>query len=212
MPRGFQKIHLSILAFLWQSSQLCAQSDWASEIRTWQAEMNASFADAETSPLTPKALKKFKTLPFFKADERFVVRATLVETPETVPFEMPTSTARKPVYRQWGLLEFSLEGRAFRVPVFVSIDLMNADGYGDYLFFPFTDRTSGGETYGGGRYLDLRLPASGTEITVDFNRAYNPYCAYSDRYSCPIVPADNFIDAEIRAGVMAPGEGNGKKH
>jgi len=196
--------------FLWHSVTLSAQSDWAGELSHWQAEMNASFSDAKTSPLTPKALKKFKTLPFFKPDERFRVKATLIETPNTEPFEMPTSTARKPLYRQWGFLEFSLETQIFRVPVYYSADIADSEGYEDYLFFPFTDRTSGSETYGGGRYLDVRLPASGIEITVDFNRAYNPYCAYSERYSCPIVPAENFIDAEIRAGVMAPEKG--KKH
>lgn len=73
--------------------------------------------------------------------------------------------------------------------------------YKDYLFFPFTDTTNGNETYDGGRYIDLRIPASGNEIIIDFNKAYNPFCAYSAGYSCPIVPAENNLDIPITVGV-----------
>jgi TonB family protein len=78
---------------------------------------------------------------------------------------------------------------------------MQTKEHADHLFFPFTDETNGKETYGGGRYLDLRIPKSGDDIVIDFNMAYNPYCAYSSRYSCPIVPADNQMNIEVPAGV-----------
>ena len=70
----------------------------------------------------------------------------------------------------------------------------------DHLFLPFTDNTNGVETYGGGRYIDLKIPAGNT-INIDFNKAYNPYCAYSDKYSCPIPPPENHLDIEIKAGI-----------
>ncbi|MBP7982432.1 MAG: DUF1684 domain-containing protein, partial [Kaistella sp.] len=75
-------------------------------------------------------------------------------------------------------------------------------GYEDYLFLPFRDETNGKETYGGGKYIDLRIP-DGNEIVIDFNQSYQPYCAYNAYdYSCPIVPEENFLPLRIEAGVM----------
>jgi uncharacterized protein (DUF1684 family) len=73
--------------------------------------------------------------------------------------------------------------------------------YTNYLFLPFTDLTNGKETYAAGRYIGLKIPKEGNELIIDFNMAYNPYCAYSDRYSCPVVPAANNLATEIRAGL-----------
>lgn len=78
---------------------------------------------------------------------------------------------------------------------------MQKEEYADYLFFPFTDETNGKETYGGGRYIDLRIPKEGDSLVIDFNMAYNPYCAYSWQYSCPLVPAENQMDVEVPVGI-----------
>jgi hypothetical protein len=83
--------------------------------------------------------------------------------------------------------------------------LTKKEGYEDFLFLPFNDYTNGNETYGGGRYLDLRIP-DGSTIILDFNKAYNPYCAYTDRYSCPVPPKENSITTYIYAGVQFKGE------
>ena len=106
-----------------------------------------------------------------------------------------------PEYRVYGMLEFILDNRKFELPVYQSKQLMATDEYRDYLFLPFTDLTNDNRTYPGGRYIELSIP-KGDTIVVDFNQAYNPYCAYSKRYSCPIVPAENHLDIEIPAGVM----------
>jgi len=82
------------------------------------------------------------------------------------------------------------------------VELKEDEGYEDYLFLPFTDATNGNETYGGGRYIDLSIP-NGDQIVIDFNKAYNPYCTYNKKYSCPIVPSQNALDIEIFAGVKA---------
>jgi uncharacterized protein (DUF1684 family) len=87
--------------------------------------------------------------------------------------------------------------------VYQSHTLREKEGYKDYLFLPFTDLTNGNETYGSGRYIDLRIPERET-IIIDFNKAYNPYCAYNYGYACPIPPKENKLKVEIRAGVMAP--------
>ena len=78
--------------------------------------------------------------------------------------------------------------------------------YKDHYFLPFKDNTNGGESYGGGRYIDLIIEDLKSEVQVNFNVAYNPYCAYNDKYSCPIVPSENYIDIEINAGVKAPAD------
>jgi uncharacterized protein len=84
--------------------------------------------------------------------------------------------------------------------IYRNIDLSKKKEYKNYLFLPFLDLTSGNESYGGGRYIDMRIP-KGNIITIDFNKAYNPYCAYNHKYSCPVVPDENNLNIEIKAGV-----------
>jgi hypothetical protein len=114
---------------------------------------------------------------------------------------MPTSTDRMPLYSKYGELTFKINGKELTLQVFQNQELIKREGYEDYLFVPFADLTNGGETYGGGRYLDFHIPKS-DEVYIDFNKAYNPYCAYSDRYSCPKVPDENYLDVLVEAGVL----------
>ena len=79
---------------------------------------------------------------------------------------------------------------------------MQTEGLEDYLFMPFLDDTNGTTSYAGGRYIDLRIP-EGDSIIIDFNTAYNPYCAYNEKFSCPIVPRGNYLPIEIKAGLKA---------
>jgi uncharacterized protein (DUF1684 family) len=197
--------HLLIGALiLFSGWNLLAQSASAA-IATWQAEMNESYGQRASSPLTPEDFEHFQGLPFFPIDTNYIVQATLVRTPDAQPFEMATTTARKPIYVMYGKLHFTLRGQACVLPVYQSQDLQSKPGYEDYLFLPFSDLTTGATSYGGGRYLDLRIPA-GDNVTIDFNRAYNPYCAYNERYSCPRIPAGNHLEVAIEAGVMKPAD------
>ena len=97
---------------------------------------------------------------------------------------------------------FDLKEKPFKLNIYQNQDLIKKEGFEDYLFLPFLDNTNGEESYGGGRYIDMRIP-DGDTIIVDFNSAYNPYCAYNEKYSCPIVPRENYLDTEVRAGVKA---------
>nr|WP_321222362.1 DUF1684 domain-containing protein [uncultured Psychroserpens sp.] len=166
----------------------------------FEKKMNSDFKDASKSPLKAKDLKNFKGLDFFKLDTTFVVQASLKRTPESKWFKMQTTTSRVSNERIYGILTFKLQGETFKLNIYQGKDLMNEDGFEDYLFLPFLDNTNGNETYGGGRYIDMRIP-QGDTIEIDFNKAYNPYCAYNEKYSCPIVPRENYIDLEVRAGV-----------
>ncbi|WP_413511224.1 DUF1684 domain-containing protein [Myroides odoratus] len=166
----------------------------------FQKSLNKEFAAKETSPLVPDALKKFKGLDFFPVNERFIIEATFTRTPDEVPFEMPTTTERKPIYVKYGEATFSLNGKQHTLALFQDINLRNQKEYEKHLFLPFTDLTSGVSTYGGGRYIDLEIP-EGEMIILNFNLAYNPYCVYNPKFSCPIPPAQNDINAEINAGI-----------
>ncbi|HEU5146815.1 MAG TPA: DUF1684 domain-containing protein [Chryseosolibacter sp.] len=196
---------LTLIIVLFNSCIAIAQTDPVDareEVLAFQKELNQEYKDRDKSPLEKKALKKFKGLPFFPIDLDYRVPAKLVVTDGTPFIGMKTTTSRLAFDRVYGYLEFELKGQAFRVPVYQSRDLMKVAEYEDYLFFPFTDLTNGRQTYAGGRYIDLRIPADGENIIVDFNKAYNPYCAYSARFSCPLVPAENQLDVEIPVGVM----------
>lgn len=193
------KFTFNVLLFL-ISTGLLAQSAYEEKIRTWQSELNAAFSDEEESPLTKKERKKFEGLDFFPIDSSYSIEAKFVRTPNQLPFTMPTTTDRLPVYEKYGEAHFHLQGKPIVLNIYQNHSLRTQEEYEDYLFLPFTDLTNGFESYGGGRYIDLKIPESDT-ITIDFNKAYNPYCAYNPDYSCPIPPRKNDLDLEIEAGV-----------
>ena len=169
----------------------------------YQQKLNASYKDATTSPLKKKDLKEFKGLDFFPVDSTFIVTAQLVRTENAPTFEMATTTDRKPLYKEYGILNFTLKGKDLQLTIYQSQDDLQDEKYKDYLFSPFTDDTSGEDSYGGGRYMDVMttdINVDGT-IVLNFNNTYNPYCAYNDRYSCPLTPRKNHLDIEIKAGI-----------
>ncbi|WP_282044351.1 DUF1684 domain-containing protein [Winogradskyella flava] len=192
-----------VLLLLLVFSLGCAQEkQMLNEETEFQRELNAEYKDASKSPLKPKDLKHFKGLDFFKFDSTYVVKAKLIRTPNSEWFEMKTTTDRKSKERVFGILTFQLKGESFELNVYQGEDLMTTEDYRDYLFLPFLDDTNGSQSYGGGRYIDLKIPA-GDVIEIDFNKAYNPYCAYNEKYSCPIVPRENYLATTIEAGVKA---------
>ncbi|GAA3522007.1 DUF1684 domain-containing protein [Aquimarina addita] len=167
---------------------------------TFQAELNRKFASEEESPLTSKDLAIFKGLDFFDIDTSFSVEATFVRTPYETPFIMKTTTEREPLYVKYGEAHFMLQEKEWVVNIYQNQGLKTQPEYEAYLFLPFTDTTNGVTTYEGGRYIDLTIP-EGKKIIIDFNTAYNPYCSYNDRYSCPIPPEENHLDIDIPVGV-----------
>lgn len=169
----------------------------------YQQELNASYKDASKSPLKKKDLKNFKGLDFFPVDSTFIVTAKLTKTENAPTFEMATTTDRKPIYKEYGILNFTLKGKECQLTIYQSQDNLRDEKYKDYLFLPFTDDTSGEDSYGGGRYMDIMTTDENPDGTIrlNFNNTYNPYCAYNDRYSCPLTPRKNHLDLEIKAGV-----------
>lgn len=171
----------------------------------YQKQLNMQFKDASRSPLKRKDLKKFEALDFFKIDASFVVKAKLKKLENTPLFKMATTTARTAFYKEYGVLIFNLKGKELQLTVYQSQEDLANENTKDVLFLPFTDQTSGNESYGAGRYMNLSLNDVSKEntITLNFNNTYNPYCAYDDRYSCPLTPRKNHLDIAIKAGIKA---------
>lgn len=169
-------------------------------VEKFQKDLNTEYADAKTSPLTAQDLATFKSLDFYPINEKFFVIAKFIRTEDEKPFEMKTSTDRKPMYVKYGEAHFEIEGKPFQLNIYQNIELSKKEDYKDYLFLPFSDLTCGNESYIGGKYIDMKTP-TGDAIVIDFNTSYNPLCAYNSKYSCPKVPLENDLNIEIRAGV-----------
>ncbi|MGB5361183.1 MAG: DUF1684 domain-containing protein [Eudoraea sp.] len=177
-------------------------SEKVREILLFQNKLNEEFQNPGTSPLPDRYRKDFDGLDFFKPDTSFRVIASMERTADAIPFMMPTTTDRLSEEVVYGVVNFTLKGQKYSLEVYQNLELMQTTEYEDYLFLPFLDNTNGEETYAGGRYLDLAIP-EGNSIILDFNKAYNPYCVYNKKYSCPIVPKRNFLNTKIMAGVKS---------
>ena len=168
----------------------------------WQRKTNAMFKDASKSPLKKQDLKRFKSLDFYKYDSIYRVEARLKRTPDSKWFKMKTTTEEETDERVYGILSFELKGKIHQLNVYQSKSSTAFGKMDKSLFLPFLDDTNGETSYSGGRYINLTIPENDT-IIVDFNEAYNPYCAYNENYSCPIVPRVNYVPVKIEAGLKA---------
>ncbi len=166
----------------------------------YQDNLNKEYANKKESPLTEEDFRTFTSLDFYAINPKFIVEAIFVKSENEKIFEMKTSTNRLPKYLKYGALHFKIYGLDYKLNIYQNIDLIKKEGYEDYLFLPFSDLTCGSQSYIGGRYIDLRIPKF-DKMTIDFNKSYNPYCAYNHKYSCPIVPLENDLKIEILAGV-----------
>ncbi|MGH2538318.1 MAG: DUF1684 domain-containing protein [Candidatus Promineifilaceae bacterium] len=150
------------------------------------------------SPLEPGQQAAFEGLDYYPAADDLIFEVEVERLPADAPtVSMQTSTGDSQSYRPYGRFEFEVDGQAARLTLY-------SDPYGQSFFLPFRDATSGGETYGAGRYLDdhrpALLPLGRGRFRVDFNFAYNPYCANQSLYSCPLPPRENWLSVPIRAG------------
>ena len=195
--------------FIMTSFISCSEqkTTYEDEIKQAQYKLNTQYTDEKESPLTKEDLKTFKALEFFDIDKKFRIEANFELTPNAPIFEMQTTTDRLPLYKKYGIARFSLDGENFELSVYQNQKLMTDVAYEDYLFIPFNDTTNGSLSYGGGRYIDLEVPPKESNtIVIDFNKSYNPYCAYNGKYSCPIPPSENNLKIAIPAGVKAYGK------
>jgi uncharacterized protein (DUF1684 family) len=183
-------------------AQVFAQGgDYVTEIEKYREEQNAEFSDPDRSPLSARAARKFKGHEFFPADKKYKVDARFEPTPESKPFPLLTSKGTTTMYKRIGILHFELNGQAETLEAYLQVKRFTAQGEKIYVFLPVIDATTGDSTYGVGRYLHYEGIPEGTDWTIDFNKLYNPFCAYSDKYLCPVVPQPNHLTIAIEAGV-----------
>ena len=195
-------LRIIILISLFSTSFLKAQKKETLAIKKFQKELNSEYRNPKETPLRGENLTNFKEHPFFPIDLKYRVVGKFEKTENAIQFDLPTSSGKTQPYVEYGKVTFNLEGKSHTLTVYQSLNLIKKVGYEDYLFLPFRDGTNEIETYGGGKYLDLRIPKN-DEIIIDFNQSYQPYCAYNAYdYNCPIVPKENFLPVRIEAGVM----------
>ncbi len=178
-----------------------AQDDYEQFVE-FKNNLEGDYRNPEESILTKKELAVFKGLPFFEYNADFVVEATFTPINDGELIKFATSTAREAIYKRYGKLSFTLRGESFELTVFQSPTRDENSEYKDHLFLPFTDLTNGNTSYGAGRYMDLTMPLPET-FTLNFNKTYNPYCAYSYNYSCPYPPMENHLEIAVEAGIKA---------
>ncbi len=179
---------------------LFAQGTKTETSKEFHEKLDREYRTRDESPLTDADFPDFKGLNFYPITDRLIVEAQFKRTPNEKIFKMKTTGTRLPEYVKYGELTFSIEGKAHKLNLYQNIELAKKPGFEDYLFLPFSDASCGKETYIGGRYIDMKIP-KGDKVVIDFNKAYNPYCAYNHKYSCPIVPMENDLKVEILAGV-----------
>jgi pimeloyl-ACP methyl ester carboxylesterase len=169
-----------------------------SELEDFRRDKDESFRQHSQSPLTDEQRRSFGGLRYFPENPALVIRAPLetdgVDLDEDLV--MATTTGGEQRYRRAGVIRFEVDGEPAQVTLFASRDAPE-------LFLPFRDATSGSESYGAGRYLEVEPPGPDGIVEVDFNFAYNPYCAYNPDWSCPIPPGENWLAVPVRAGEAA---------
>ena len=163
------------------------------ELKEFRADKDAFYAHDHRSPLTPAPQRIFKALPYFSENNDLVIKSKIDRNVRPDVVRMETTKGTEQSDRRYGIVHFEVEGQPAEVTLYASDSSRN-------LFLPFRDATSGKETYGAGRYLDIE--ARGDEVVIDFNYAYNPYCAYNADWNCPLPPAENWIKVPIRAGEL----------
>jgi len=150
------------------------------------------------SPLDWQQKQAFTAIEYYAENEELILDVEVERFSEDEPLiEMTTNTGDIRPYRRWGKFSFNVDGEEATLVIY-------SDAHGHEFFIPFRDSTNGKETYGAGRYMDNQRPGlrrlAGNNFEIDFNYAYNPYCAYNEGYSCPLPPRENWLSVPIRAG------------
>jgi len=175
-----------------------ASRQYAKTIAKHRKEYQKDFLMNPRSPLKKADLKHQR---FYAPDERYRVEAAVQVLEGETPFDMATYAGTTKPYIRYATLTFEIEGKPLQLSIYRSLQLVKMPQYQDYLFLPFKDETNDEVSYGGGRYMDFKTTdIQNGKLILDFNKAYNPYCAFSDGYQCPVPPSENHLEIAIEAG------------
>lgn len=194
-----KKYSLTLLTFvLLLTGASCFGQSYAEQLTAFRKSYMNDFLTDSSSPLKKEDLQYLR---FYDADSTYRVTATAEMLNNTTPFVMPVFSGGGRQYLRYARISFVLKGKPYTLFVYRSVALAQMAQYKDYLFLPFTDDTNGNTTYEGGRYIDLQAgDFKNNKVIIDFNKAYNPYCAYSGGYSCPKPPDENHLPLAVEAG------------
>jgi len=176
-----------------------SEEEFATTITKERNEKNDFLKNNEGSPFATLT-EEFKELSYFKPDLNYRVNAKLTPIKDKKVIVLATSDGKEQKYLEYAHATFTLGDINCKLLI---LEVMEMGPLRGKLFLAFADETSGKETYGGGRYLDIKKVPAATSVVLDFNKAYNPYCAYNDSYSCPFPPSENILRVAIRAGEMS---------
>ena len=169
-----------------------------SEIIKYREEAKEKLTIGERAPLTKETLKYLR---YFKAKQKFQVEATFTLAKDEASFEMPTYSGITKSFIKYGTLNFKIGNKEMKLALYRNLGLMRMPQYKDYLFLPYKDKTSSKASYGGGRYIDIKTTdIKDGKVILDFNKSYNPWCAYGDGFNCPVPPQENILPIAIKAG------------
>jgi len=174
-------------------------SEYKKEIQKERDAKDIDMRTGEKSPILSEERTNFKGLNYFSPNEEYRKTAKFKRFDQATHFFMKTTTDRLPEYSLYGEITFTHEGNEYNLNIYQNIELVKKPGFDKHLFLPFNDLTNDKESYGGGRFMDISETGEDT-IVIDFNNAYNPYCAYNHKYSCPIPPEANNLPIRIEAG------------
>ena len=181
-----------------KTKKSATSNDYEDAIKTHRDHYLQDFIQDERAPLDSTDLPDVH---FFDADETYVVECTFTEASDKKPFAMATYSGITKPYQVYGYLVCPIKGQEIKLELYQNQLMASVPAYADHLFLPFKDLTNGEESYGGGRYIDVKASSlKYGKMKIDFNKAYNPWCAYSDGYNCPIPPIANHLDIIITSG------------
>ncbi|WP_159636476.1 peptide deformylase [Sphingobacterium composti Ten et al. 2007 non Yoo et al. 2007] len=168
------------------------------QIEAYRSEIKNKFSKDKFGPLKEENIA---FLSYYRANKDFVINADVEPLYGEKSFRMPTYDGTSNTYKRYALVHFELYGQQHTLTLYQSEALFQNPQFKNYLFLPYLDKTNGEETYSGGRYLELDAShIKNGKIELDFNKSYNPYCAYSSGYRCPQPPAENTLNIAITAG------------
>lgn len=176
-----------------------ADDEYIKTIETIRREKDYFFKEDSESPIPQELRPKFTGLAYYPVDPKYRLKARLVRDPNPEKIVMATSKGIPREMIRLGFFEFEIDGTKQRLAAYKAVPRPGHHHEDSSLFVPFRDATSGKETYGAARYLDIEEQPK-DDYVLDFNLAYNPYCAYSDDYVCPFPPRENWLTVPIRAG------------
>lgn len=186
---------LALVLFYIASDAFFNDDNYIKPLLKEREDKDLSFRSRTNSPFDDAGRRAFKSLVYYEPNLEYRVKAKVEQLEKQDTLLMPLTNGSYEPYLRYGVAAFELQDEPYELTLYKKLS-----GEKDQLFVPFTDKTNGFETYGGGRFLDVPYEQGDKTLTLDFNRAYSPFCAYNPDYVCPLPPKDNRLNVAIPAG------------